>query len=66
MDDVFECTVKPLLTQRSLMPFGKYRGLPIGEIIVRDPRYVAWAVEHVGDFRLDAETTDALQRRLKW
>ncbi len=56
----------PLLTLESLMPFGKYQGLSIGDIIARDPNYVWWALHNIGSFNLDAEAFKAYKTKRFW
>lgn len=64
------CTTKterpPLLTLQSLMPFGKYQGLSIEDIIARDPNYVAWALHNIGSFNLDTEAFKAYKTKRFW
>ena len=56
----------PLLTLQSLMPFGKYKGLAIGEIISRDPNYVAWALTNIGSCKLDEQAFKAYKTIRFW
>ena len=48
------------------MPFGKYKGLTIGELISRDPNYVAWAIKNIGYFKLDVEAFLAFKKQRFW
>ncbi|MFK7843807.1 MAG: hypothetical protein AB8G77_00795 [Rhodothermales bacterium] len=48
------------------MPFGKYQGLSIEDIIARDPNYVAWALHNIGSFKLDTEAFKAYKTKRFW
>ena len=56
----------PPLTLKDAMPFGKYKDLSIGDIISRDPNYVAWAIKNIGDFKLDKEAYRMYKQRRFW
>ncbi len=59
-------STSPLLTLQSLMPFGKYKDLPIGDIISRDPNYIAWALKNIGGFELDPMAFKAYKAKRFW
>lgn len=48
------------------MPFGKYAGLKIGELIERDPNYVAWAIKNIGSFTLNKEAASVFKHKKFW
>ncbi len=56
----------PLFSLKSLMPFGKYTGRSVEDIISRDPNYVAWAIDNIGDFTLDEEAHIAYKQKRFW
>ncbi len=58
--------VKQVLSLSDKMPFGKYAGMTIGDLIARDPNYVAWAIKSIGSFNLDAEATVVYKRKKFW
>lgn len=47
----------------SYMPFGKYQGIRIDELIERDPKYIKWAVDNL-NFSIDEECQEFLQEML--
>lgn len=47
----------------SYMPFGKYQGIRIDELIERDPKYVKWAIDNL-NFSIDEECQEFLQEML--
>lgn len=54
----------------SIMPFGKYKGKTVGEIIEEDADYMRWCVNNV-NFSIDEECLDFLeemlpQQKQKW
>ena len=55
-----------LLSLSDKMPFGKYAGMHIGDLIARDPNYVAWAIKTIGNFNLDEEASVAYRRKKFW
>ncbi|MEM8487666.1 MAG: hypothetical protein AAF564_19095 [Bacteroidota bacterium] len=61
---------KPLTSQplslADKMPFGKYAGMTIGDLISRDPNYVAWAIKTIGSFILDEDAAVVYKRRRFW
>ena len=65
MNAVIEKKSDPRFGLNDKMPFGKYQYLSIGELIDRDPNYVAWALNHIGAFILD-ERADAEYRKRKF
>ena len=48
----------------SFMPFGKYKGKAIGDIIEEDPCYIRWAVNNL-NFNIDEECLDFLSEQLQ-
>ena len=62
----YQSRAKQTLTLSDKMPFGKYAGMPIGDLISRDPNYVAWAIRTIGSFNLDEEATVAFKRKKFW
>ena len=38
----------------------------IGDLIARDPNYVAWAIKTIGNFNLDEEASVAYRRKKFW
>ena len=44
------------------MPFGKYKGFAIADILVGDPRYLLWLHENT-DFELHADIFDEVNER---
>lgn len=48
----------------SSMPFGKYSGKTIGDIIEEDPGYIKWAVNNL-NFSIDEECMDFLTEQLQ-
>ena len=66
MTVVIEKKRKKLLGMKDTMFFGKYEGLSIGELISRDPNYVAWALKNIGHFKLNKEATKAYKQRKFW
>lgn len=46
------------------MPFGKYKGRLIGDIIQEDPSYLLWCCENLS-FELDEECLDLINYSLK-
>ena len=47
----------------SYMPFGKYQGIRIDELIERDPKYIKWAIDNL-NFSIDEECQEFLQEML--
>lgn len=47
----------------SYMPFGKYQGKRIDEVIENDPKYIQWAVDNL-NFSIDEECQEFLQEML--
>jgi uncharacterized protein (DUF3820 family) len=47
----------------SYMPFGKYQGKRIDEIIEDDPKYIQWAIDNL-NFSIDEECQEFLQEML--
>ena len=47
----------------SYMPFGKYQGIRIDELIERDPKYIKWAIDNL-NFSIDEECQEFLQELL--
>lgn len=47
----------------SYMPFGKYQGKRIDELIEEDPKYVKWAMDNL-NFSLDEECQEFLEEML--
>ena len=47
----------------SYMPFGKYYGIRIDELIERDPKYIKWAIDNL-NFSIDEECQEFLQEML--
>lgn len=45
--------------------FGKYKGLTIQNIILKDPKYLYWATENIKWFALTTEAQDALPDKAK-
>ena len=43
------------------MPFGKYKGVEIEEILDADPSYMLWAVENM-DLNFDEEVIELVSR----
>lgn len=50
-----------VLTENSIIPFGKYKGQSISEIFFMNPSYLKWAIENVQSFVLDIEAFTKLQ-----
>lgn len=48
----------------SFMPFGKYKGKAIGDIIEEDPCYIRWAVNNL-NFSINEECLDFLSEQLQ-
>lgn len=51
---------EPIRDKTFVMPFGKYRGETIGDLMLDDPWYVLWLVEHT-DFDIHADLADELE-----
>lgn len=47
----------------SYMPFGKYQGKRIDEVIEDDPKYIQWAIDNL-NFSIDEECQEFLQEML--
>ena len=64
-----DCVVdnrEALLTLKDQMPLGKYKGMSIGELISRDPNYVAWALKNIGSFNLDDQAMAIYRKARFW
>lgn len=44
------------LTPTSGMPFGKYQGAMVGDVIRTDPAYITWALDNCKGFSLNDES----------
>lgn len=43
------------LSLQSVLQFGKYKGETVEDIIADNPKYLAWAMDNVNGFELNAE-----------
>lgn len=44
-------------TDKTVMPFGKYKGIELGDILVDDPEYILWLSDET-DFSIDKDLID--------
>ncbi len=51
------------LTLESDMPFGKYKGRQVEDVIEDDPSYVRWMAENSDNIEFDNEALEALEKR---
>lgn len=49
-----------------ILPFGKYRGLPIREVIDLDFDYITWCLDNIPTFKLSKDAERAYDRFLPW
>jgi len=55
---------EPIRNHDYILPFGKYRGERLGDVIVEDPQYLMWAhndTEYVPWFELHADVVDEIE-----
>lgn len=50
---------------KSILQFGRYKGLPIEYLIRRDPKYLLWASQNIYQFELTNEAEQKLYPELK-
>lgn len=51
-----------VLGERDRLPFGKYRGRTVRDIMNNDPQYLWWVIENMIDFRIADELHDEIER----
>jgi hypothetical protein len=51
------------LCLKDKIPFGKYKGKKIKDIIKQDPQYLYWACENISCFALTTEAQEALPEK---
>jgi hypothetical protein len=53
-------TTSPIYSAESVMPFGQYRGLTLGEIAEQDENYILWLRDQ-GIIRIDRRFCDYVE-----
>lgn len=54
---------EPVRDKSFVMPFGKWQGIEIGEVMQDDPDYLMWLVENT-DFDIHADLMDEMETTL--
>lgn len=47
------------------LDFGKYKDEHVEEVIVDDPKYIAWCIDEIDGFELDEEAMQLLETSLR-
>ncbi len=48
-----------------VLSFGKHKGETLDEVIVEDPKYIAWCTDEIDGFELDEEAMQLLEASLR-
>ena len=50
----------PVMRETDLFKFGRYKGRPLWRVLAEDPAYVAWLLNNLEGFRLEATVREHL------
>lgn len=60
LKDIYNISTEPIRDKDFVMPFGRHKGLTLGEVMTGDPGWLMWLHNHT-DLELHADIIDELE-----